>query len=211
MFLVRRVDRRRAEASESLGTKPKFWFTDGDVRLLFKAEERGTGEDWAEKVACHLCELLGLPHVHYELAEEYDGETYIRPGIVCETCVPKGGSLVLGNQLMVERDPNYPAQQSKYRVREHTVAAFASRARSAFYARGGAGHPLGTLEAFSGFARHAPKAARVWVDRLAAIGPDQLAAVLDKIPNRRMSKIAKTFSQELLQENQNRLLSEVKP
>lgn len=42
--------------------------------MLFKAEDRGTGEDWAEVVACHLCALLGLPHVEYELAAEYDGQ-----------------------------------------------------------------------------------------------------------------------------------------
>lgn len=109
MFAVRRVDRRRAVAGEALGAKPKFWFSEAGVRLLFKAEERGTGEDWAEKVACHLCELLGLPHVHYDLAEEYDGEAYVRPGVVCQPCVPEGWALVLGNQLMLERDPSYPA------------------------------------------------------------------------------------------------------
>lgn len=45
---IRRVDRRRAQAVEPLGSKPKFWFSDGDRRLLFKADDRGTGEDWAE-------------------------------------------------------------------------------------------------------------------------------------------------------------------
>ena len=80
MFRIQPVDRRQREAMENLGTKPKFWFSDGDRRMLFKAEERGTGEDWAEKVACHLCELLGVPRVHYELAEEYDGKTYYPTG-----------------------------------------------------------------------------------------------------------------------------------
>lgn len=75
MYRVFRVDTRNAVAVEPLGTKRKFWYSDGQRRMLFKAEERGTGEDWAEKVACQLCELLGLPHVHYELAEEYDGDT----------------------------------------------------------------------------------------------------------------------------------------
>jgi hypothetical protein len=126
MFAVRRLDRRRAEAVEPLGTKPKFWFSDGDRRMLFKAEERGTGEDWAEKIACHLCELLDVPHVHYELAEEYDGATYIRPGVVCETCSPAPVSLILGNQLLLQRDPAYPAKEArKYKVREHTVQAVA--------------------------------------------------------------------------------------
>src|SRR6266571_4228406 len=83
-FPIRQVDRSRSQAVETLGSRPKFWFRDGDRRLLFKAEDRGTGEDWAEVVACYLCELLGLPHVDYELAAEYEGERYARPGVVCE-------------------------------------------------------------------------------------------------------------------------------
>jgi len=123
MFQVIRVDSRRAEAIEPLGTKRKFWFREDARRLLFKAEERGTGEDWAEKIACELCRLLGLPHIHYELAQESDGE---KPGVVCENCAPPPVSLVLGNQLLLERDPAYPAEQDrKYKIREHTVQAVA--------------------------------------------------------------------------------------
>lgn len=69
MFAIERIDSDNAEALEPLGTKRKFWFTDArGRRLLFKAEARGTGEDWAEKLACEFVQLLGLPHVHYELA-----------------------------------------------------------------------------------------------------------------------------------------------
>lgn len=126
MFCIQRIDRKLSIAVEQLGTKPKFWFTADGRRVLFKAEERGTGEDWAEKIACQLCKLLVLPHVHYELAEEYDGPQYIRPGVICENCAPPPLSLVLGNQLLLERDPNYPATvDRKYKVREHTVAAVA--------------------------------------------------------------------------------------
>ena len=78
MFPIHQIDPRRAEALESLGGKFKFWYLDGDRRMLFKAEERGTGEDWAEKITCQLCECLGLPHVHYEMAELDDG----RPGVI---------------------------------------------------------------------------------------------------------------------------------
>ena len=40
------VDPASADATEHLGTKPKYWYVDatGD-RRLFKAEDRGTGED----------------------------------------------------------------------------------------------------------------------------------------------------------------------
>ena len=117
-----RVDRSRSQSVEPLGSKPKFWFRDGERRLLFKAEDRGTGEDWAEVVACHLCELVGLPHVEYELAAEYDGEQFIRPGVVCENMARKPVALVLGNQLLLAVDPQYP-QAQRFKVRQHTVEA----------------------------------------------------------------------------------------
>ncbi len=124
MFPIVHVDRSRAEAVEPLGSKWKFWFSDGPRRLLFKAEERGTGEDWAEKVACHLCKLLGLPHVHYEMASLFDGGRFVQPGVVCESCAPHPRSLVLGNQLLLSRVPGYPATDDrKYKVREHSVQA----------------------------------------------------------------------------------------
>lgn len=119
MFPIIKVDPQKAEALEPLGTKRKFWYSDNRGRILFKAEERGTGEDWAEKIACELAQLLGLPHVHYELAEELQSKT---PGVICENCAPPPWTLVLGNQLLLTRDPNYPAADGrKYKVREHTV------------------------------------------------------------------------------------------
>jgi hypothetical protein len=300
MFSIQRVEKQAAEAVEPLGSKSKFWFSDGPRRMLFKAEERGTGEDWAEKVACHLCELLGLPHVHYELAELYDGGRYVQPGVVCETCSPRPLSLVLGNQLLLERDPLYPADnRSKYKVREHTpaavaevvgrlappavgwmgnvpagietaldvfigylmldawianqdrhhenwgalrddhlrlgptfdhgaclarnisdqereerlrtrdqnrtVAAFARRARSAFYALATAPRPLGTVEAFTAFAGFAAPAARIWLARLAEVGQPAIHRILDQVPDQRMSTIAKEFTLVLLMANQLRL------
>jgi hypothetical protein len=119
MFAIIRVDSRFAESIEPLGTKPKFWYRDAGRRMLFKAEERGTGEDWAEKVACELCTLLGLPHVHYELAVDIRGDI---PGVVCETCAPPPLMMGLGNQLLQALDPDYP-DGSKYKVRAHTVDA----------------------------------------------------------------------------------------
>ncbi|HKQ49911.1 MAG TPA: phosphatidylinositol kinase [Phycisphaerae bacterium] len=123
MFPVVRVNSRLALSLESLGTKRKFWFRNGERRVLFKAEERGTGEDWAEKIACELCTQIGLPHIHYELAVESDGE---KPGVVCETCAPPPTALVLGNQLLLALDPEYPALDArKFKVRAHTVDAVA--------------------------------------------------------------------------------------
>jgi hypothetical protein len=121
-FVVHRIDRRRAQQVEPLGSKPKFWFREGARRLLFKADDRGTGEDWAEVVACHLCRLLGLPHVEYELATEFDGQTPLRPGVICPNMSPPPKTLILGNQLLLALDPQYPHAQ-RFKVKQHTVDA----------------------------------------------------------------------------------------
>lgn len=127
MFSIRPIDQLQSEDIEYLGTKRKFWFTVKGQRFLFKAEERGTGEDWAEKVVCELARRLGLPHIEYEMAHEYENQTPIQPGVVCPTFVPRPLALVLGNQLLYRRDPQYPvASEVKYGVSAHTVDAVAA-------------------------------------------------------------------------------------
>jgi len=126
VYKIHRVDTNQFEAVETLGAKRKFWFRQDNRRVLFKAETRGTGEDWAEKIACELCQLLGLPHVHYELAHEYDGDTARGPGVICDSFAPGNRWLMLGNQLLrfLAIDSDYPAdEERKYKVSQHTVEA----------------------------------------------------------------------------------------
>lgn len=104
-FPTRLVERCSGEAMEDMGTKRKYWFRDGDRTYLYKADDRDTGEDWAEVVACNLCALIGLPHINYTLAMEDDGSDCRRPGVVCENFAPIPTSLVLGNQLLMSVDP----------------------------------------------------------------------------------------------------------
>lgn len=105
------------EADEDLGTKEKFWFRHHDLgSCLFKKARPNTGEDWAEKIAAELCELLGLPHADYELAA-YNGEN----GIISPSFLPsqKGGILTLGNEILARIVSNYP-QHSKD-LSQHTI------------------------------------------------------------------------------------------
>jgi hypothetical protein len=154
VFRVVYIDSDKAEALEPLGSKRKFWFTGPDGRrMLFKAEDRGTGEDWAERIACELCGLLGLPHVYYDLATESEGE---RPGVVCENCAPSPTSLVLGNQLLLKHDPEYPALKSKYKVRQHTIEAVAEvmtslRPPPPPWAKGRPGEITSAMDVFIGY------------------------------------------------------------
>jgi hypothetical protein len=101
---------------EQLGSKPKFWFQNAaSIDCLFKEAQLHTGEDWSEKIAGELCRLLGLPHVDYDLALWKD-----RKGVVCPTCVPIGGRLVHGNELLAQLVPGYP-QQRFFKVSQHTL------------------------------------------------------------------------------------------
>lgn len=84
--------------SETLGSKPKFWYDDPDLGLcLFKEVRPGTGEDWAEKVAEHVCRRVGLPHARYELAE-WNGKR----GVVTPVIKRTEERLILGNELLGE-------------------------------------------------------------------------------------------------------------
>lgn len=114
-FAVVAID-SRPEIPENLGTKEKFWIShDGQLQLL-KFGRQGTGEDWAEKVACELCCLLGLPHAHYELAR-YQG----RPGVLSPSITATGDRLILGNELINRVGPEIGGAVS-YLQRGHTVS-----------------------------------------------------------------------------------------
>ena len=93
----------------------EFRPSESSIMYLFKEARWGTGEDWSEKVACELCHLLGLPHVHYDLAIWKH-----RRGVVCPMFVPGDGQLVHGNELLVHLLPGYP-QQQLFGVSEHTL------------------------------------------------------------------------------------------
>lgn len=101
---------------EQLGTKTKFWFRDQDGRsMLFKEGRPGTGENWAEKVACEICRLLDIPHADYELAVWKKSK-----GVVTLSFVPEGARLVFGNELLAKIFNDYE-EGKRYRVRQHTV------------------------------------------------------------------------------------------
>lgn len=117
MFQIFDVPPGAAEITEQLGTKYKFWFTHPQYGLtLFKEGRPNTGENWAERLACELALMLGLPHAVYELAR-YDG----RFGVITPNFVDRGGRLIHGNELLAkapgaevrEDAKNYHAQHHK--------------------------------------------------------------------------------------------------
>jgi hypothetical protein len=105
-----------AQQLEQLGTKEKFWFRGDDDHLyLFKYARENTGEDWAEKIAAELCELLDIPHADYELAT-HGG----RRGVITKRFHPREGELVFGNELLSYVVAGYETAPRHRRV-HHTI------------------------------------------------------------------------------------------
>jgi hypothetical protein len=118
LFPVVEVVAEAAEAVEAMGTKQKFWYA--NYRRLFKVARPSTGEDWSEKIASELCDLLVLPHAYYDLAT-WKG---IR-GTVSASFLPMQGRLVHGNELLLAVISGYPdpAHGKRYRQSQHTLEA----------------------------------------------------------------------------------------
>lgn len=118
VFPIIEVPQGAAESTEQLGTKYKFWYRDQNGPLtLYKQGRPGTGENWAEKVACELAELLGLPHARYELARYGDQD-----GVISENIVPPHCRLVHGNELLATVFTDYgDAMEKPYRRKEHSL------------------------------------------------------------------------------------------
>ncbi len=101
-YTVYDISHEEADSYEQLGTKSKFWYFERytDRSILFKSlktkESDRFGEDWAEKIASELAELIGLPHANYELAIYCNERGVISPNFITE----KGQQLLAGNLLL---------------------------------------------------------------------------------------------------------------
>jgi hypothetical protein len=86
------------------------------------------------------------------------------------------------------------------------IPHFAARARSAFYACEQSVRPMPTIEAWQMFSGVARKGSVIWPEQLAGIDDQNVAGVLNEIPQHRLSSVAKDFTMELLRENKRRIL-----
>lgn len=105
-YLIQDISDFDSDTLEQLGTKSKFWYVNSDIEYLFKSVTSNTGErlgeDWAEKIACELAELLGLPHAHYELAVHNGIRGVITRNFINKNSIQRSESLTAGNELLQE-------------------------------------------------------------------------------------------------------------
>jgi hypothetical protein len=118
VFNVYQVPSGSALTTEPLGTKFKFWYRDPNFGLtLFKEGRPGTGENWAERIACELAAMIDLPHAKYELAQYED-----RFGVVSRSLVDRTARIIHGNELLAAQTTGYvKSENTRYRNPNHTL------------------------------------------------------------------------------------------
>jgi excisionase family DNA binding protein len=123
-YKIEDISKYESSRQEPTGLKEKFWFSNRDdnwyweldgSEYLFKVGRNGTGENWAELIACELCRLIGLPHAEYKLAR-YRG----KEGVITPSFVPSGTGLILGNEVLQHIVKRYKSEQ-RYKQRKHTL------------------------------------------------------------------------------------------
>lgn len=117
--------------SEQLGTKDKFWFNTNDDYLgesqwLFKFPTAGTGQHWAEKIACEVAKQMKILTPRVELAV-FEGAR----GSATENFAKNGYELFHGNQILAGFEPNYQAAQ-RWNQNDHTIGRIFEAIQSIF-------------------------------------------------------------------------------
>jgi hypothetical protein len=139
------------QREEEIGSKAKFWCRDTEENLwLYKYARTNTGEHWSEKIAEVIAARLQIPHAQVDLAT-CDGSS----GSICLdfTCETETGTLVHGNELLVEIDPTYPSERF-YRLAQHTLSSIMFALRQDFVAMAAVPLPAGidaAVDVFVGY------------------------------------------------------------
>lgn len=117
MFPIIDVSSWEVYRAEPMGTKAKDWRLspdDGQPWLLkFNRKDNRTGifagEDWSEKIAAELAELLGIPHAIVELASVNS-----LPGVIVKDFVSDRTKkkLTHGNELLAATISAYPKNRN---------------------------------------------------------------------------------------------------
>ncbi|MEI6871702.1 MAG: HipA domain-containing protein [Verrucomicrobiota bacterium] len=126
MFPIIDVSSWEVYRAEPMGTKAKDWRLSPDdgqpwlLKLNRKDNRTGifAGEDWSEKIAAELAELLGIPHAIVELASVNS-----LPGVIVKDFVSDRTKkkLTHGNELLAATISAYPKEQ-KRGVVQHTIS-----------------------------------------------------------------------------------------
>ena len=100
-----------------------------------------------------------------------------------------------------------PEREQRLRVRDlGHIEFWVRKARGALYGKATDAKPLSTLEAFRAASYLYPRGAEYWLDRLSAVNPDSWVEILNRVPEKRASPLAREFAAEMLTLNRRDLL-----
>lgn len=109
-------------STETLGSKEKGWVfaPNGDL-WLWKSARNDAGDDWAEKLAEQLADLIHLPHAEVSLATRGGARgVLVRDFRVHQN--KQVGAFTPGNELLWKANQSYP-KSGRRRIAEYTVRA----------------------------------------------------------------------------------------
>ncbi len=88
-----------------------------------------------------------------------------------------------------------------------SVSAYAAKARSALYLRKDDSKPMTAIDVVRECQRDFHDSVSVWIEKIAGIDDEEVMGIMCRVPESRMSSIAKKFAYKLLQVNRERLVS----
>lgn len=86
------------------------------------------------------------------------------------------------------------------------VEMYATKGRSAIFGNENDKKPLPLIEAFQAASQHNPDASKIWLEKLENVTIEEVREIFDRVPDERISDIAKEFALRLLEINRRRLL-----
>lgn len=122
--------------------------------------------------------------------------------------------IILGNKMHLA--PSYDHASSLGRemsdgkrhlkLKNKSVVGYAEKCTSLIYPSNGGQKPLRTFDAFYQVQQLYPKAAGLWLEKLARVSSNDTSMLFGRIPSHRISPIAIEFAQTILEFNHNRLV-----
>jgi len=121
------------EVIEQLGSKPKFWFRiEGDEQpWLFKFTRENSGEDWSEKIASEIANLLGIKAATVELAL-FEGKRGCASKSFVRTT--HGFDLIHGSELLAGRVLGYD-KDKRWHQSDHSIGNIITAIENTFPTR----------------------------------------------------------------------------
>lgn len=128
--------------------------------------------------------------------------------------------LVVGSEMTIHLAPSYDhasclgANETDDNRRDRltttdvgrSMERYVERARSAFYPSASGQKAMSPMDAFCKAATMRPEAAKVWLRRLKQLPSQMTLSIFERIPDDRISSVARHFAQRLLDLNRERLL-----